>query len=62
MVLVFAKGPGGVLMDDASLDERKRFLRNIRRAILSARSAKLEGDWRTVDEITAWVLEQLPDD
>ena len=37
-------------------------MRNIKRAILDARSAKLEDDWRTVDEITSWILEQLPND
>ena len=37
-------------------------MRNIRRAMLNARSAKLEDDWRAVDEITSWVLEQIPSD
>ena len=62
MVLSYAKGAGGLSLRAARPDERRRIMRNVRRAMLDARSAKLEDDWRTVDEITSWVLEQIPSD
>ena len=62
MVLSYAKGAGGLSLRTARPDERRRMMRNIRRAMLNARSAKLEDDWRAVDEITSWVLEQIPSD
>ena len=59
-VLVYKRGPGGVFLVTAKPDERKKLLRGIRRAILCARSAKLDEDWRTVNEIAESVLEIDP--
>ena len=56
-VLIYAKGPGGVSFASVRPDERGKILRSIRRRVLAARTAKLNEDWKTVDEITAWVLD-----
>ena len=60
-VLTYAKGAGGVSLTTAKPDERRKIWRDIKRAILSARSAKLDGDWKSVDEITTSVLDVDPD-
>lgn len=60
-VLIYAKGPGGVSLASVRPDERGKILRGIRRRVLAARSARLDEDWKTVDEITTWVLDVDPD-
>ena len=60
-VLAFAKGTGGVSLASAKPDEREKIMRGVRRALLCARSAKLDEDWKTVDEVTVSVLNVDPE-
>ncbi len=56
LVVCYDRGTGRTVSDISSEDDRKRFARNIRKAILAARMAKLDNDWARVEEITDNVL------
>ncbi len=56
LVVCYDKGAGSVIAEMASGDDRKRFAREVRRAIRAARMAKLDEDWTRVEAITDNVL------
>ena len=62
LVVVYAKGRGGISPAAADKNDRKKMERYIQRRMLAARSAKLHKEWKEVEEHTDEVLRFLPDD
>ncbi len=56
LVICYDKGSGSTIDEMASGADRKRLAREIRRAVLAARMAKLDEKWARVEEITDDVL------
>ncbi len=56
LVICYDKGSGSTIDEMASGSDRKRLAREIRRAVLAARMAKLDEKWARVEEITDDVL------
>jgi len=63
LVLVYENGSArGLAIGSLNNDDRRKMDRYIRRNMLSARSAKLHKEWKTVEECTDEVLRLIPND
>ena len=62
LVVVYAKGRGGISPVEMGKNDRKKMERYIQRRMLAARSAKLHKEWKEVEEHTDEVLRFLPED
>ena len=62
LVVVYAKGRGGISPVAADKNDRKKMERYIQRRMLAARSAKLHKEWKDVEEHTDEILRFIPDD
>ena len=63
LVLVYENGPArGNSATSFNNDDRHKLVRYIRRRMLSARTAKLHKEWKSVEECTDEILRFVPDD